>query len=194
MDFQYGDLLFFYGRERVSRIIEWATRGPSHVGIISKAYHPHNRPLLFESTTLCDQPCLLTGQKVSGVQAHDPFERLKTYPGKAVRMRLLSGWELDERETYALRDFLVALVDEPYDLRGALISGTRLFKWTALMPYPDLDSLFCSELCAAALMRLFRMPIENPSVYNPAMLMRKLRRWGVYSAPEAIPASLEICQ
>jgi len=54
------------------------------------------------------------------------------------------------------------------------------------MPYPDLGSLFCSELCAAALMRLHRMPLENPSAYNPASLVRELRRCGTYGTPQPI--------
>lgn len=89
MRFEPGDLLLFYGRDLSSRVIEWATRGPSHVGIVC----PHLRPpdlscaggsgetgtggeerretlaprpgdtlLLFESTTLCDLPCLHRSQ------------------------------------------------------------------------------------------------------------------------------------
>ena len=34
MHFEPGDLLIFYGRDFSSRVIEWATRGPSHVGIV----------------------------------------------------------------------------------------------------------------------------------------------------------------
>ncbi len=85
-----------------------------------------------------------------------------------------------------LHDWLLHVAEEPYDLRGALLSGTRLFKWTAFMPYPDLESLFCSELCAAALMRLQRMPLSNPSLYNPASLVRELRRCGTFGAPQMI--------
>jgi hypothetical protein len=54
------------------------------------------------------------------------------------------------------------------------------------MPYPDLDSLFCSELCAAALMRLHRMPLSNPSLFNPASLVREVRRCGTYGAPRSL--------
>ena len=193
MRFEAGDLLIFYGRDWTSRIIECATRGPSHVGIICP--HAERGPLLFESTTLREIPCLLTGKCVQGVQAHEPATRIAAYPGAVARMQLAQAWRLNEAEIGLLHDWLMHVAHEPYDLRGALISGTRLFKWTALMPYPDLESLFCSELCAAALMRLARMPLENPSLYNPASLVREVRRCGTYGAPSCVKANwFDPCQ
>jgi hypothetical protein len=185
MQFSAGDLIFFYGRDFTSRVIEWATRGPSHVGIVCPA-EDCSTPVLFESTTLCDLPCLIARKRTSGVQAHRIETRVAIYEGSAYRMRLARPWRLYPHEVARLQQWLLQMIDEPYDLSGALLSGTRLFKWTALMPYPDLGSLFCSELCAAALMRMGRMPIRNPSLFNPAYLQRKLRRWGIYSAPELI--------
>jgi hypothetical protein len=195
MDFAPGDLLLFFGRDFSSRAIEFVTRGPSHVGIVC----PHmfvvppsgggaatSRALLFESTTLCDAPCALTGKRSAGVQAHDPRARVDGYPGRVALLRLTPAWRLNHREIALLHDWLMHVASEPYDLCGALLSGTRLFKWTTLMPYPDLGSLFCSELCAAALMRLYRMPLANPSLYNPASLVRELRRCGTYGAPRPI--------
>ena len=203
MHFEPGDLLVFYGRDFSSRVIEWATRGPSHVGIVcphalavppSGGHDDAARPpeggttsmLLFESTTLCDEPCALTGKRMSGVQAHEPDSRIAGYPGDAAFLRLMPAWRLNRREVDLLHAWLMHVASEPYDLRGALISGTRLFKWTAFMPYPDLESLFCSELCAAALMRLHRLPLSNPSLYNPASLVREVRRCGTYGRPQAI--------
>jgi hypothetical protein len=188
MDFEPGDLLIFYGRDLSSRVIEWATRGPSHVGIVCPlpARVKEDNLLLFESTTLCNEPCVLTGQFIEGVQAHEPASRIAGYPGEVALLRLMPAWRLNEREAALLYDWLMHVASVPYDLRGALLSGTRLFKWTALMPYADLESLFCSELCAAALMRLHRLPLSNPSLYNPASLVRELRRCGTYGAPQAI--------
>lgn len=198
MRFEPGDLVIFYGRDFSSRVIEWATRGPSHVAIVCP--HPLERSdkagrlrdaaaegvLLFESTTLCDVPCALTGRRTRGVQAHEPVSRIAAYPGEVALLRLTRAWRLSLREVGVLHDWLLHVADEPYDLRGALLSGTRLFKWTAFMPYPDLESLFCSELCAAALMRLHRLPLSNPSLYNPASLVRELRHCGTYGPPQAI--------
>jgi hypothetical protein len=192
MHFEPGDLLIFYGRDFSSRVIEWATRGPSHVGIVCPHVSATGAMLLFESTTLCDLPCLLTGKRISGVQAHEPASRIAGYAGSVALLRLAPAWRLNPREVDLLHDWLLHVANEPYDLRGALISGTRFFKWTALMPYPDLDSLFCSELCAAALMRLHRMPLANPSLYNPASLVREVRRCGTYGAPHLVKTLEEV--
>lgn len=185
MNFEPGDLLFFYGEDLASRIIEWATRGPSHVGIVSD--HDDFSAVLYESTTLANEPDLLTDRNISGVQAHLPMTRVREYPGQVYRCRLTKGWRLSPGERWFLRDWLQQFHGEPYDLRGALLSGTRLFKWTAMMPYPDLESLFCSELCAAALMRIAFLPSDNPTRFTPASLLRTVRRRGLYSAPELIP-------
>jgi hypothetical protein len=182
---QAGDLLIFFGIDWTSRAIELATRGPSHVGIISHA--DAHRPLLHESTTLCDLADALTGRRCAGVQAHDPDERVRNYRGRVARLRLAPAWRLNRYEADLLERMLRHVHGAAYDLRGALLSGTRLFKWTALMPYPDSGSLFCSELCAAVLMRLGRMPLSNPSAYHPAALVRKVRRCGVYQPPERVP-------
>lgn len=179
---QAGDLLIFFGTDWTSRAIELATRGPSHVGIISR--NDEHQRLLYESTTLCDLPDELTGRPCAGVQAHEPDERVNTYRGRVARLRLAPAWQLNRYEADLLQRMLQHVHGISYDLRGALLSGTRLFKWTDLMPYPDLGSLFCSELCAAVLMRLGRLPLSNPSAYHPAALVRKVRRCGVYQPPE----------
>lgn len=179
-----GDILIFFGTDWSSRVIELATRGPSHVGIVSR--HDDRTHLLYESTTLCDLPDQLTGQLCAGVQAHEPEERVNRYRGRVARLRLAPAWRLNRYEADLLGRMLRHVHGESYDLCGALLSGTRLFKWTSLMPYPDLGSLFCSELCAAVLMRLGRLPLSNPSAYHPAGLVRKLRRCGVYRPPETL--------
>jgi hypothetical protein len=183
-----GDILIFFGTDWSSRVIELATRGPSHVGIVSRR-HDDCRPLLYESTTLCDLPDRLTGRQCAGVQAHEPEERVRAYFGRVARLRLAPAWRLNRYEADLLGQMLDHVHGANYDLCGALLSGTRLFKWTSLMPYPDLGSLFCSELCAAVLMRLGRLPLSNPSAYHPAALVRRLRRCGVYQPPETLVRS-----
>jgi hypothetical protein len=179
-----GDIVVFFGSDWTSRAIELATGGPSHVALISR--DAAGEPLLFESTTLCDLPDRLTGKRRVGVQTHDPDERLAAYAGTAARLRPAPAWRFNRYETDLLARMLRHLHGADYDLAGALLSGTRLFKWTSLMPYPDLGSLFCSELCAAVLMRLGRLPLSNPSTYHPAGLVRRLRRCGVYQRPEPL--------
>ncbi|MCA9049467.1 MAG: hypothetical protein KDA89_12110, partial [Planctomycetaceae bacterium] len=68
----------------------------------------------------------------------------------------------------------------PYDLTGAILSGTRLFQWSHLFPAADLHSLFCSELVAAMLMRLSRLNRDNPTRFHPGRLLRELVRTGTY--------------
>lgn len=187
-----GDLLIFFGRDLLSRVIEFATggfrgRGPSHVGIVARRY---GREFVFESTTLCDLPCALTGHKKSGVQAHLAADRVASYPGRVLRVPLRGFWRLDRHEENQLWEWAVEhFLADSYDLRDALISGTRLLKWSALLPYPDLGSVFCSELCAALLMRLHRMRLDDPARFNPASLIAELRRCGVYGAPEDFVAT-----
>ncbi|MGQ0636459.1 MAG: hypothetical protein ACT4QC_17745 [Planctomycetaceae bacterium] len=181
-----GDLLAFYGRDWTSRLIEAVTWGPSHVGIVSK---PDTAPaVLFESTTLCDLPDQLTGRRTTGVQAHVPADRIAAYRGRVALLRLAPVWQLSREESRLLAKMLRHVHGAHYDFGGAVLSGTRIFKWTALVPYGDLGSLFCSELCAAVLMRLGRLPIANPAAYNPAGLVRALRRAGVYQAPLPLTA------
>jgi hypothetical protein len=178
-----GDLVPFYGREWKSRVIEWGTRGPSHIGIILEAA---GRLLLYESTTLCDLACELTGKLVRGVQAHTPEKRIAAYDGLAFRMPLrvpLSAEETNRLTNTALRDFPPGT---PYDLAGALASGPRLKHWRWLLPYPDLGSMFCSGLCARLLQCVNRMNWHNPTCFSPGDLVRNQLWAAVHGKPESL--------
>lgn len=179
-----GDLLFFFGQGFTSRAIEIITRGPSHVGIICP--FSDRGPLLCESTTLCDLPCELTGQKRRGVQFHKPADRLASYAGRVARLSLADGWALTGMDIDRLVKVLWHFKGRDYDLRTAPLAGTEIIRRSSLMPYPDLGSLFCSELCAAALMRVGRLPLSNASAYSPASLLRTLRRCGTYGSLEPL--------
>ena len=191
MRFSSADLLAFYGRCRISRTISLATVGwvqprwgPSHVGMICDYQGPeHQGPLLIESTTLNTLPCRIQGCFVRGVQAHDPVERIRTYQGRVELYRAVPIWALDDREsrllTWILMEHFVR-AGVTYDRGGALLSGTRAFKWTRWFPDAALERVFCSELIAALLMRLGRMAVQNPALYTPAALVRELVRTGVY--------------
>ena len=181
-DWQPGDLMLFWGSGWISRAIEIATNGPSHVGIVAPA--EDTRLLLWESTTLCQEPCEIVEKWVSGMQAHCPERRLARYGGTVARMRLLPAWQLEWPEASLMGRSLRALIGCGYDTPGALLSGTKVIRFSRLMPYPDLGSLFCSEACAHVLMRVNRMPLSNPSAFSPARLVRRLLRCGTYSRPE----------
>lgn len=186
-----GDLAACYGTDWVSRAISLGTAslfaprrlrlGPSHVAVICER---HGAPVWVESTTLCKHPCVILGRHTSGVQAHLPELRIQDYvsAGGCVDIYRLSPID---RLSHAESDLLTRILVKHfigrmvrYDTGGALVSGTRLFKRTRLLPRADLDSLFCSELAAAVFMRLSRMNRANPTRYNPACLLRQLVREG----------------
>ena len=191
--FQPGDLAACFGRDWVSRTISIGTAslfsprrlriGPSHVAIFCQH---RGTQLWLESTTLCRHPCAILGYPVSGVQSHLPEDRIGDYINDGGRVdiyRLTAIDRLSQTETtllsrILLNHFLGRLI--AYDTGGALLSGTRLFKWSRLFPKADLNQLFCSELVAAVLMRLGRMNRANPTRYNPATLLRQLVRVGTY--------------
>ena len=187
-DFRPGDLAACFGRGAAARVISWATAsplaphglrvGPSHVAVVCQH---RGRPLWVESTTLCRRPCMMRGRPVAGVQAHPPEARVRDYAGAGGRVDVyrfvgfaaLSGEEEALLHRLLVRDAVGGA--GRYDLGGALVSGTRLLR---LLPGAELRTLFCSELAAAAVMRLGRMNHENPARFHPARLLRRLVRTG----------------
>lgn len=191
--FQPGDLAACYGSDAASRLISLGTSSllapaglrwaPSHVAILCT--HGDER-LWVESTTLAPRPCRLQQRCVSGVQAHLPAARIADYcqtGGRVDLYRLVAIESLSRDEDRLLtRILLVHFIGNslPYDLAGALLSGTRLFQRSRLFPRADLRQLFCSELAAAVLMRLGRLGRDNPTRFHPARLLRTLVRHGTY--------------
>ena len=192
-DFQPLDLLACYGTDATARAITWLTAsalaprrlrlGPSHIAVICKH---HDAPLWLESTTLCPHPCAVLGFPVDGMQAHLPEMRIDDYVtagGRVDVYRLSAVDRLSQSESELLSKILVRhFIGKrvSYDLGGALLSGTRLFKRTRLLPAADLNQLFCSELVAKVLMRLGRLNRANPTRYNPACLLRQVVREGTF--------------
>jgi hypothetical protein len=185
-EFETGDLLFFYGRGLISWGIELATWGPSHVGIVC-GFHGLGNEILVEATTLCNLPCLVTQKIQRGVQFHQVQDRLANYDGRIERMRLLPGWNLDHYRAGRMAKALWRLQGHGYTRDGAGLSAApSWFKASRLFPYPDLGSVFCSELCAHALMQAGLLPPDNPAVYNPASLMHDVRRRALYGPPQPL--------
>lgn len=206
--FQTGDIAACYGADFVSRLIRFGTCslkrpvfGPSHVAIISRVTGdylppqdvysingPRRSPLRWvESTTLCPSACVIQKKVVTGVQAHHPEVRIEHYlnAGGFVELYRLNDLQsLDSGEETTLLHLLGGFIGEEYDIAGAVLSGTRVFKASRFFPGADLHSLFCSELLAAVLMKLGRMNKANPTRYNPASLIRELIDIGMYSRVE----------
>jgi hypothetical protein len=189
--FQPLDIMACFGSDATSRTISWATAsplapprlriGPSHVAVICEF---RGQPVWIESTSQCVHPCLINGHAVTGCQAHQPEVRISDYlaqNGTVDVYRLSPVDRLSARESELLTKILLRhFVGQKvtYDFGGALLSGTRLFKHTRLLPGADLHQLFCSELAAKVLMRLGRLNRDNPTKYNPASLLRQLVREG----------------
>ncbi|WP_437226017.1 hypothetical protein SH661x_004362 [Planctomicrobium sp. SH661] len=192
-DFQPLDIAACYGTGMTASVIRYGTAsllapsrlriGPSHVAVLCEY---HGRMIWVESTTQCLHPCVVLGRRTSGVQAHLPEIRILDYVaagGHVDLYRLTPIEKLSHAESDLLTRILVRHFigqEVTYDLGGALLSGTRLFKRTRLLPSADLNELFCSELVAAVCMRLGRMNRSNPTRFNPACLLRDLVHQGTF--------------
>ncbi len=192
-DFQALDLLACYSPSWTGRVISYGTAsllapqrlriGPSHIAVICQF---RGSPVWVESTTLSPHPCVILRRPVNGVQAHLPQLRIQDYvsEGGHVDLYRLSPIDrLGSEESLLLSRILIQHFigkEITYDMGGALLSGTRFFKRTRLLPRADMNELFCSELVAAVLMRLNRMNRDNPTRYNPACLLRQLVREGTF--------------
>ena len=200
-DFQPLDIAACYGTGLTAKAISYGTAsllaparlkiGPSHVALMCEY---HGRNVWIESTTLCLHPCVILNQQIDGCQAHLPEIRIHDYvaAGGHIDVYRLSPIEsLSQAESDLVTKILVKhFIGKrvTYDLGGALLSGTRLFKRTRLLPSADLNELFCSELIAAVLMRIGRMNRQNPTRFNPACLLRELVRQGTYQFVQRFPA------
>ena len=172
-----GDLIAFSGWNLSGLVINLGTFGIpfygfSHIGIVA-AWNGNLR--LFESTTLCKQPCLIQNSQVSGAQCHDIDTRISGYRGIIWKISLripLRIWQKGALAAYLHRD-----VGRSYDMLGAERSGG--FLWQAFNRFlrpEDLNNLFCSEWVAASLRSIDVFRTANASAFNPNYLYRELRR------------------
>jgi hypothetical protein len=139
----------------------------------------HNNDLLiFESTTGCDEECVITKKKQNGTQAHYIDSRLQSYRGKVWHYPLLRPLRTGERKK--LSSYLVSSLGIPYDTRGASQSGGKL--WSLIesrLHKESLSSLFCSEWVAAGLREIERFDTINASAWSPNSLIRECNERGM---------------
>lgn len=182
--YQPGDIIAFQTPGLSSAVIRAVTLGSvSHVGIVCSH---EDRLVLVESTTLAagSAPCIVQGRPVKGVQYHW-LEDALARPGKIWRYPIADP--LNEKEQRRLKIFLASQIGKDYDMAGALASGPRLVRWASwLLKDESLDTIFCSELCAAAYHRLLRFDIRTASVYNPNNMLRRMLRRGSVLEPERV--------
>ena len=188
-----ADLVFFAGRGFFpSRLIALGTTTPpqwwrgewiSHVGIL---FQGDDELLLGESTTLNDEPCVITGQHVKGVQAHHLVSRIAQYDGKVWLARLSDDWrdEFSFADDHKLTDFCLRYMGRPYDADHVILAGGCVLKH--FLP-ASTKQVFCSEWNAEALKHLHMLSPETPSIaYNPAGLARTVVKSGTHRALERV--------
>jgi len=156
--------------------------GLSHVGIVVE-WPGCRRPLLCESTTLADAPCVVQGRRVEGVQLHHLRQRVLEYRGRVWHYPLVEP--LRPLESRRLTMFCRKHLGRRYDYRGAADARhmplARLFRGRE-----DLSRLFCSEWDAACLREVGRLDTKNASAWSPNGLARHLVRTGIVHRPRRI--------
>jgi len=185
---------------RTSSLTQRPRWAPSHVGLLVELAlgSGSKRPYLIESTTLAATPCLVRGERVSGIQVHDFWERCNEYAS-------IGGW----CEVYRPRGIwaeqaadnahlLTDRVEKHYLARGveydwieAALSGPRwlqLFdRLFGLRPYQSVDVVFCSEFAAEVLQSFGLLDgADAPSAYHPGRLVRRLLKMGRYELSTVI--------
>jgi hypothetical protein len=206
-----GDLLTFSGAGCFSRVIRFKTGADeSHIGILSRTneYDVHaaagwspyiseemarrfrtpSLPLLYESTTLVNHPCRITGEPIKGVQAQNPIVRASTYNGEVSLLRLREP--LVEPEQERLTKILLYHLGTPYDGAGAIRCGLTLIHRRPWRLKTEMSTYFCSELVAAALTKLGVLSIQRPALWSPGALVRFLVEANIYFPPEPLKPCL----
>jgi len=186
LDARPGDILLFRGAGWKSFGIAAATClpsqwiggcAPSHAAIVAEY---DGQACIFESTSLCDLPCLIQGRPVKGVQCHPAGERVEKYAGKAWQMRPAeppSGWQRQK-----LADWCRDQIGSTYDFDSLLVTGTILRRLTFIRPRPH------ATICSRYVMQALRAAsIVNgewaPSEWTPAKIARRLPHDELYSWP-----------
>ncbi len=188
MTLSTGDILIFAGASFISRMIAMRTcswwqlatgEWDSHIGICASY---HGKMLLFESTTLSDIPCEISGRMHRGSKAVDPAGRIEFYDGKVWVMKptLAILPRTARRRREALIESLVSMVGRPYeDLHKLIAVGTRFAKRHRYFG-EDASKLFCSEMVGIALEDAGMIAQGNAAMFSPSSLARRLVREGTY--------------
>lgn len=188
MPLKTGDLVFSVGRGLTSAVIQLGSlslpgRGFSHVMIVGTH---HNLPILYESTSFPRPPCARTGRLVRGVQAHYPEDILSDPKVKYYHVPLRR--RLYRHEADRLQAYLDDSLGRDYDYIGAFKSGGFLFKYLNSFLFEENNhSLFCSELCAEALVHIGVWNQRHISRWSPNALYRRLYFEGVVNKAKRIP-------
>ena len=141
MIFGPGDIIGFSGRGLVSDIINIATYGIPRIGISHVAV-VGTTELLYESTTLNNEPCAVQHRLVRGVQAHTIDTRIAAYDGKVFHYPLSTP--LDQSQSTSLLSFLNSLLGTSYNDIGAFRRLRKKFSWVeSQLHRENLRGVFC---------------------------------------------------
>jgi hypothetical protein len=185
--FKAGDLFGFTGHSPLGAFINLATYGTpfwgiSHVGILANV---DKRLLLFESTTLDNLPCVISGKRFNGTQAHTITDVLKSYDGKVWHYPLSRC--LYKHESDRLSGYLLGSLHVPYDEIGAVRSAGILMSFVESCLRPEsLRTIFCSEWVASAYRVIGLHITNNVSRWSPNRLCRDLLRDGILFEPRRL--------
>ena len=122
---------------------------------------------VFESTSLDSVPDIILGRGIEGVQIVDFSERLNTYDGTvAVKPK---SEVVTPDQAAILADVFRGYHGVPYENEYIELAGSAVPLFAD--DRTDLESMFCSELCAEILKRWgFLPPIIPSNHYSPAEL------------------------
>jgi len=169
-----GDIVAFSRRDWLGCAINLGTWGipgwgASHVAIVGRLKENKRQLVLWESTSMAGQPCLIQRKDVSGVQAQDITTRINGYPGRVWHYPL--NQPLDTKRISRLNAFCQKFLGNSYDAIGAFRSrGLSLIEKVIFRP-PDMTSVFCSEFCAAGHKHIGLFQ-NNESRMNPNKFIR----------------------
>lgn len=183
MQLKTGSIIGHVGFGWQANVINLATLGlpgvsVHHVSIVSEY---EGRQLVYESTTGERPACCRRGKPCLGVQAHT-VDELTALPAFTKLWIYEPRRELYAHEKVRLSCFVESALGLPYDLDGAIGAGGFGFSvLSAFLCGENLSSIFCSELCAAALVATGTIDTDDASKWSPNKLCRHLLRSEKYS-------------
>lgn len=155
--------------------------GLSHTAIATELVDSH-KLVLFESTSLCNDPDVISGTKIVGVQAHDITERIFRYDGKVWHYPLIR--QLDQDQISTLAKACMSCHGWSYDMLGAFRSRDILFGWLErLLTDENKHSLFCSEAVASWWKQIGLWNPPDLQIWNPNRLARIAYQIGLVAKP-----------
>ncbi len=148
MNIKTGDLLLFKGNSPISRLIT-AMPGAeySHVGFVFNHYV--FGACVFESTSIGNDPDILTGEIIKGVQITPYEDRIRNYDGE-VFIKPLSD-DLTEGQIEAFQGYIDENHGKPYEEDNLELARAELDFLPWHRNKADESTLFCSELAASLL-------------------------------------------